>query len=274
MTALRTTGTHLDRILAKTVVTVRESIARVHREEMARRAIEAPAPVDVRPKLCTDTVALIAEIKRASPSKGRFPVDVEPASVAREYVEGGAAAISCLTDEPFFQGSLDDLRQVAAVASAASPPVAVLRKDFTTDPYQIDEARANGASLVLLIAAVLDDGQLRTFREHAEQLGMAALVEVHDEEEARRAVVSGATVIGINNRDLRSFHVDLAVTERIAPLLSSDATIVAESGIFTTQHVERMAGAGADAVLVGESLILREDRVAAVRELTGVQREH
>jgi indole-3-glycerol phosphate synthase len=274
MTELRTTGTHLDRILAKTVETVRESIARVDREEMARRAIEAPGPVDVRPKLRTDTVALIAEFKRASPSKGRFPVDVEPASVAREYVEGGAAAISCLTDKPFFQGSLDDLRQVAAVASAASPLVPVLRKDFTIDPYQIDEARANGASLVLLIAAVLDDAQLRAFREHAEQLGMAALVEVHDEEEARRVAESGATVIGINNRDLRSFHVDLAVTERIAPLLPPGATVVAESGIFTTQHVERMADAGADAVLVGESLIVRDDRIAAVRELTGVRREH
>lgn len=273
MTGLKSTGTYLDRILVKTAEAVQESIESVDREEMAARAMAAPPPVDVGLALRRDTIALIAEFKRASPSRGRFPVEVDPATVARHYVEGGAAAISCLTDSPFFQGSLDDLKQVVEIASAASPPVPVLRKDFTIDPYQVDEARANGASLVLLIVAALDDDQLVTFREHAERLGMAALVEVHDDHEARRAVDSGASLIGINNRDLRTFDVDLAVTERIAPMLPAHATIVGESGIFTAEHVERMADAGADAVLVGESLIVREDRTLAVRELTGFPRE-
>jgi indole-3-glycerol phosphate synthase len=271
MTGIRTTGTYLDRILAETVETVERSIAQMGRAEMSRQALAAPSPVV--PSLRRETVSVIAEFKRASPSRGRFPVEVQPRDVASAYVAGGVAAISCLTDEPYFQGSLGDLRDVAAVASAALPPVPVLRKDFTIDPYQIDEARANGASLVLLIVAALDDAQLREYREQAEGLGMAALVEVHDEAEVDRAAASGATLIGINNRNLRSFEVDLSVTERLAPMLPPSATIVGESGIFTPEHVARMADAGVHAVLVGESLILQDDRAAAVRALAEVPRE-
>lgn len=273
MSGIRMTGTYLDRILAETGRTIEGSIARVGREEMSRRALAAPPPVPVVPSLRRETVSVIAEFKRASPSRGRFPVEVHPREVASAYVDGGVAAISCLTDTPFFQGSLADLRDVVSVTSAAQPPVPVLRKDFTVDPYQIAEARANGASLVLLIVAALDDVQLREFREHAEGLGMAALVEVHDESEAERAIASGASLIGINNRNLRSFDVDLSVTERLAPMLPSTATIVGESGIFTAEHVARMADAGVHAVLVGESLILQDDRAAAVRALAGVPRE-
>lgn len=273
MTEARTTGTYLDRILEKTAETVKRSNADVSPGEMARLAMAAPAAIPVIPALHRDTVSVIAEFKRASPSRGRFAVDVEPGDVAAAYIEGGVAAISCLTDEPFFQGSLGDLRQVAGVASVAQPAVPVLRKDFTINPYQIDEARANGASMVLLIVAVLDDAELRHFRQHAEGLGMAALVEVHDEHEAERAVASGATLIGINNRNLRTFDVDLAVTERLSPLMPSGTTIVGESGIFTRGHVEQMANAGVHAVLVGESLILQDDRAAAVRALAEVRRE-
>jgi indole-3-glycerol phosphate synthase len=268
MTGVQETGTYLDRILARTVETVAECKGRIPDGEM-RRIAEA-TPGAIVPTLQRDHVSVIAEIKRASPSKGRFPVDVEPADVASAYVAGGVAAISCLTDEPFFQGSLQDLRKVTGVATPADVPV--LRKDFTIDPYQIDEARANSASMVLLIVAALDDVQLRVFREHAERLGMTALVEVHDDEEAKRAVDSGATLIGINNRNLRTFEVDLGVTERIAPTLPEGTTVVAESGIFTPEHVERMAAAGAHAVLVGESLIVQDDRAAAVRALAGVPR--
>jgi indole-3-glycerol phosphate synthase len=272
MTQLRETGTYLDRILGRTVETVASSKRLISAAEMAALAATAPAAAPVLPALNTDEVAIISEFKRASPSKGRFPVEIEPEDVATDYIRGGAAAISCLTDEPFFQGSLEDLRTVVGVASQTQPPVPVLRKDFTINPYQINEARANGASLVLLIVACLDDVQLREYREHAEALGMAALVEVHDDAEMERAVASGAGLIGINNRNLKTFEVDLAVTERIAPQLPDGIVVVGESGIFLREHVQRMASAGVHAVLVGESLIVQHDRVTAVRELSGVTR--
>jgi indole-3-glycerol phosphate synthase len=272
MTQVRETGTYLDRILTRTVETVEASKVAVPAAEMATRAQEAPPAVPAMSALRTEAVTVISEFKRASPSKGRFPVEIEPQRVAEEYIRGGAAAISCLTDEPFFQGSLDDLRSVVEVASQAQPSVPVLRKDFTIDPYQIDEARANGASMVLLIVACLDDVQLRGFREHAEALGMTALVEIHDEDEAERAVASGAGLIGINNRNLKTFEVDLGVTERITPQLPEGTTVVGESGIFLCEHVERMADAGVHAVLVGESLIVQDDRAAAVKALSGVPR--
>jgi len=266
------TGTYLDRILARTATDLDDRKARTSVAELQERFADAPAPVDLPAALRRDTVTVIAEIKRASPSKGRFPVEFEPAEVAAAYVEGGVAGISCLTDEPFFQGSLADLASVTALASAHQPPVGVLRKDFIIDPYQIDEARAHGASCVLLIVAALDDAQLRDYREHAEGLGMSALVEIHEAAEAERAVASGASLIGINNRNLRTFDVDLAVTEALAPELPASTTIVGESGIFTAEHVARLASSGIHAVLVGESLIVQDDRAAAVRAIAGVSR--
>jgi indole-3-glycerol phosphate synthase len=266
------TGTYLDRILARTAKELEERKARTPVTELRERFAGAPAPVDVPAALRRDTVTVIAEIKRASPSKGRFPVAFEPAEVAAAYIDGRVAAISCLTDEPFFQGSLTDLAAVTAVASAHQPPVGVLRKDFIIDPYQVDEARAHGASCILLIVAALDDAQLRDYREHAEALGMSALVEVHEAAEAERAVASGATLIGINNRNLRTFEVDLAVTESLALSLPAGTTIVGESGIFTKEHVARLARSGVHAVLVGESLIVQHDRAAAVRAIAGVPR--
>ncbi|MCA9833589.1 MAG: indole-3-glycerol phosphate synthase TrpC [Thermomicrobiales bacterium] len=264
---MRETGTYLDRILVRTAETVATSKAAISPAEMARMA-RATTPA-VPTELSREQVTVIAEFKRASPSKGVFPVQIDPESVANAYIEGGVAAISCLTDAPFFQGSLDDLDAVVATSASRVP---VLRKDFTIDTYQIDEARAHGASLILLIVAALDDAQLREYRLQAEELGMAALVEVHDEAEAERAVASGASLIGINNRDLRSFVTDLATTELIAPMLPANTTIVGESGIFTVEDVTRMAAVGVDAVLVGESLILQQDRAAAVRALAGVEK--
>ncbi len=267
MTQVRETGTYLDRILQRTAETVAASKVAVSPAEMARLAAEAiPA---VQPVLQRDTITLIAEFKRASPSKGVFPVEIDPADVASAYIDGGASAISCLTDEPFFQGSLTDLETVVATSAGRVP---VLRKDFTIDAYQIDEARVHGASMILLIVAALDDAQLRDYRQQTEALGMTALVEVHDEAEAELAVNSGASLIGINNRDLRSFVTDLGTTERIAPMLPPDATIVGESGIFTVDDVARMASCGVDTILVGESLILQADRAAAVRALTSVRK--
>lgn len=267
MSTIRQTGTYLDRILARTVETVAADKRELSPSAMAGKARFAPAAVPS--SLKRDTLTVIAEFKRASPSKGRFPVEVCAAEVAESYIAGGAAAISCLTDEPFFEGSLADLREVVRTAAGRVP---VLRKDFTIDSYQIDQARAHGASMILLIVACLDDGQLREYREHAEAMGMTALVEVHDEAEAERAVASGARIIGINNRDLRSFHTDLGVTERIAPMLPKGTIIVGESGIHTVADAERMATAGVDAILVGESLIVQPDRAEAVRALASVRR--
>jgi indole-3-glycerol phosphate synthase len=270
MTSVKETGTYLDRILIQTAHDLETRKAKVPVDQLRARAESMPKPVNVERALRRETISVIGEIKKASPSKGTFPVDVDPADVAGAYIDGGVAAISCLTDEPFFKGSLADLEIVAGVASKASPPVPVLRKDFIIDTYQIDEARAYGASMVLLIVAALDDRQLRDFREYAQALGLAALVEIHDTEERARAVGSGATLIGINNRSLKTFDVDLGMTERLTPNLPSRTTIVGESGIFTKEHVERLAQAGVDAVLVGESLILQEDRSAAVRAIAGV----
>ncbi|MGC4191891.1 MAG: indole-3-glycerol phosphate synthase TrpC [Thermomicrobiales bacterium] len=268
------TGTYLDRILAQTAKDVETRKALISRDALHVKAAEQPVPIDVEVALNRDCVTVIAEIKRASPSKGIFPVSVVPSEIATAYIEGGAAAISCLTDEPFFKGSLADLETVTRTAYAARNPIGVLRKDFMLDRYQIDEARAFGASCILLIVAALDDATLADLHAYARSIGLSVLVEVHDEEEAGRAVAAGSTLIGINNRDLRSFHVDLAATERIAPTLPAGTTIVGESGIFTTDDVARLADAGVAAVLVGESLIMHDDRAAATRALAGVPRVH
>lgn len=269
---MKETGTYLDRILAQTAIDLEARKQDTDLETLQGRMQSAPPVADVAAALNQDTIGVIAEIKKASPSKGKFPVDVVPRDVASSYVDGGAVAISCLTDEPFFQGSLADLGEVATIASQSGPAVPVLRKDFVIDTFQIDEARAYGASMVLLIVACLEDRQLRDFREYAESLGMSALVEIHDAEESARAVGSGASIIGVNNRNLRTFEVDLGVTERLAETLPDQTTLIGESGIFTREHVERLAPSGISAILVGESLILQPDRAKAVRELSGVAR--
>ncbi|MGC4106080.1 MAG: indole-3-glycerol phosphate synthase TrpC [Thermomicrobiales bacterium] len=266
------TGTYLDRILVQTAKDVETRKALVSRDALFAKAAEQPEPINVTAALNRDHVTVIAEIKRASPSKGTFPVSVVPSEIATAYIDGGAAAISCLTDEPFFKGTLTDLEAVTRTSYSSQSPIGVLRKDFMLDRYQIDEARAFGASCILLIVAALDDATLADLHTYATSLGLSVLVEVHDEEEARRAVAVRSTLIGINNRDLRSFHVDLATTERIAPLLPPGTTVVGESGIFTPGDVSRLAAIGVAAVLVGESLILQDDRAAAVRALSGVSR--
>jgi indole-3-glycerol phosphate synthase len=212
---------------------------------------------------------VIAEYKRASPSKGRFPVEIEPVVLASEYAEGGARAISVLTDEPFFQGSIADLTAAATVAHSNHPALAVLRKDFILDEYQILEARAAAADAILLIVGALGQPALTRLLDFAGAIGLDALVEVHDEEELGRAEAAGARIIGVNNRDLRTFAVDLATTERLASIRSQPSLLVAESGIHNRADVERLEAAGADAVLVGESLVLAKDRSAAIRHLRG-----
>lgn len=266
------TDTYLDRILEQTFKDLAVRKALIGVDALREKAALQPAPVDFEAALIQDTVTVIAEFKRASPSKGIFPVSIAPAEIAAEYIAGGASGISCLTDEPFFKGSLADLEVISEAGFAASPQIGVLRKDFIIDRFQIDEARAFGASCILLIAAALDDATLADLFRHARDMGLSVLVEIHDEDEGNRAVASGATLIGINNRDLRSFKVDLGISERLAPMLPAGCTVVGESGISSNEDVARLAKAGVHAVLVGESLVLQDDRIAATRALTGVPR--
>jgi len=217
----------------------------------------------------SSTVALIAEVKRASPSAGVIRQDVRPAELARQYEAAGAACISVLTDRPFFQGSLDDLREVR---SAVHLPV--LRKDFILDERQILESIQGGADAILLIAALLDHARLRQLYQLALRAGLAALIEVHDERDLDRALAAGATLIGINNRDLHTFQVDLVTTERLAAALWSrsakqERLLVSESGIKTPADIERVRRAGARAVLVGETLVRAPNIRNAVTELLG-----
>jgi indole-3-glycerol phosphate synthase len=213
-------------------------------------------------------LAVIAEIKRRSPSKGDLAPDLDPADTARAYAAGGAACLSVLTDGPFFGGELDDLR---AAREASGLPV--LRKDFTVDPLQLVEARAAGADAALLIVAALpDDGLLRALHETATGLGLAVLVETHDEPELDRALALGPHVVGVNARDLGTFGEDLSVGERMAKRIPPAVVAVAESAIRTVDDARRMAAAGFDAVLVGEALVRAADPTGLVGAFTAVPR--
>lgn len=211
-----------------------------------------------------DRVAVIAEVKRRSPSAGWIRPDATAAEVARWYESAGASAISVLTDREYFGGTLADLE---AVRSGVDVPV--LRKDFVLDAVQLWEARAAGADAVLLIVRILDDALLADLLSLSAELGMSALVEVHDARELDRALGAGAEVIGVNNRDLATFRTDLGLTERLAPHVPADRILVAESGIRTAVDVDRMGAAGADAILVGESLMREPDPELAAKGLVG-----
>jgi indole-3-glycerol phosphate synthase len=210
------------------------------------------------------TVGLIAEVKKASPSAGVICPDFDPVRIARDYEAAGASCLSVLTDEPFFQGRLEYLRDIRAAVK-----LPLLRKDFIIDERQILEAIEWGADAILLIVAILDDERLRHFHTLAMEAGLAALVEVHDAAELERALAIGAPLIGVNNRDLKTFTVDLGTTERLAAKLAGRALLVAESGIHSRADVERLQRCGAGAILVGESLMRGGNIAAKVGELLG-----
>jgi indole-3-glycerol phosphate synthase len=258
------TDTILDKILARKVEEIAERKAQVPLYDMMEEALISPYGVrDMISALQKDTVALIAEVKRASPSKGILIEDFAPVMIATTYNQNGASAISVLTDEDFFMGHLNYL---TAVRESVTVPV--LRKDFVIDPYQVYEGRIAGADAILLIVAALSDSQLEGLYEVVTGLDMTALIEVHNEEEMERVLKLGAKLIGINNRNLKTFKVDLETTARLANLVNDDVVLVAESGIKNTSDVKRMGELGAHAVLVGGSLVKSDDMVQSVREFS------
>jgi indole-3-glycerol phosphate synthase len=261
------TDTILDKILAQKVEEVAAAKARLPLAELCQKAEASPKPKDFAGALRRDTVALIAEVKKASPSKGILIEDFDPLAIGKAYAENGAAAISILTDEKFFMGHLDYLRLLSAEL-----PIPTLRKDFVIDPYQVYEAREAGAAAVLLIVMALEDAQMADLHALITDLGMAALVEVHNEEELERALKLNAKLIGVNNRDLKSFHVDMGTTERIARLCPPEITLVAESGIKSAEDVAAMGRLGASAVLIGEGLVTSGKLAETVREFSSQKR--
>ena len=267
-------------ILEKILEQKKLEIAALDAVELRRAAESSPAPRDflsaisrrgrLRPRL-------IAELKRASPSKGMLAPHLDLLQVAELYIQNGASAISVLTDEKFFLGTLDTLRELRNLPPQADrggmdAAIPLLRKDFIIDETQIHEARASGADAILLIAAALPDKwRFAELHACALSLGLTALVEVHDEAETERALaIPGIRLIGINNRNLATFEVTLATTERLRPMIPDDVMVVAESGIFTAADVERLAQANVDAILVGEALVTSGDIPAKVRELAGI----
>ncbi|MGC8793855.1 MAG: indole-3-glycerol phosphate synthase TrpC [Bryobacteraceae bacterium] len=231
------------------------------RDELERRAA-AIVRRDFAGALRRDPPAIIAEIKRASPSRGTLAEGIEPARIAMAYEKGGAAALSVLTEQDYFRGSLHDLEEARGATK-----LPVLRKDFTLDEYDVAEAAACGADAVLLIAALLPTAELRRLREYAEGLGMAALVEVHDDVELASALESGAGIVGVNNRNLRTFEVSLETSLELAALMPPDVIKVSESGIHSAAGIRKLREAGYQAFLVGEFLMQAADPEAALRSL-------
>ena len=259
------TGTILDEIVVVKRLDLERAKAETPRSALEAQVSTLPSPRSLIGALQSEGVALIAEVKKASPSRGLLVPDFDPVVLARTYAENGAAAISVLTETPHFQGRLEFLAAIKEELGPSCPPL--LRKDFIFDEYQVWEARAWGADAILLIASILDEDEMRMLRTEAQNLGMDVLVEAHTESEVQAALSAGASLIGINNRDLKTFDVDLETTRRLRHLIPAEKVVVAESGIFTRDDVAMVAEWGVDAVLVGEGLVKSGDVGAKVREL-------
>lgn len=255
----------LDEIVAGVRADLASRAAVMTEADLIASLADVAPPRDPMPQLRSAGSSVIAEVKRRSPSKGELAPIPDPAALATAYAAGGAAAISVLTEQRRFGGSLEDLRAVRAAVD-----VPLLRKDFVVEPYQVLEARAAGADLVLLIVAALTDDTLRRLHDQARELGLQVLVEVHDEAETERAVALGAELLGVNSRNLKTLAVDAATFGRLAPMVPGDRVLVAESGISGAADVQRFVDEGARAVLVGEALVGDGDPAAAVRSMTGL----
>lgn len=262
-------ATILDTIVARRRLDVAGAKVRAPLAGLQRQLATAPAPLDFAERLQRDRpMAVIAEVKRASPSKGDIAPGMDAVAQALKYATGGAAGISVLTEPAWFKGTLDDMAGVrAAIEPMGAGRPAVLRKDFIIDPYQVVEARVCGADTVLLIVAALADGELADLMALSRELGMEPLVEVNNADEMSRALDAGANVIGVNNRDLRTFTVDLGTTDRLAGMAGADVILAALSGISERADVERFEAVGASAILVGEALMVASDPAAKIREL-------
>lgn len=252
----------LDEIIDGVLADLEERQKAVSLEDLKQRAAAAAPPRDALRALGGDGVSVIAEVKRSSPSKGALAAIADPAALARDYEAGGAKVISVLTERRRFGGSLEDLAAVRA-----NVDICVLRKDFIVTAYQLWEARAHGADLALLIVAALEQEALVSLIERAESIGLTPLVEVHTEEEVARAVAAGAKIIGVNARDLKTLEVDRGTFARLAPLIPDEVIKIAESGVRGPHDLLAYATAGADAVLVGESLVTGRDPRTAVADL-------
>lgn len=256
----------LDKLTAASKKNVAADKEKVSLQEMKKRALAAPKKegFPFEKALSQPGLSFICEVKKASPSKGLIAPDFPYVEIAKEYERAGASAISVLAERDYFLGSP---QYVGEIAQAVSIPV--LRKDFIIDEYQIYEARAIGAAAVLLICAILDDATLKRFFDLADSLGLSALVEAHDEEEVQRALACGARVIGVNNRNLKDFTVSLDTSCRLRPLVPADKIFVAESGIKTPAHTQKLRDHGVDAVLIGETFMRAADKKAMLQALKG-----
>lgn len=254
----------LDDIAGKRKEQLRRDMDAVSLETVKRAAEHSPPPLDFKKALQKDRLSVIAEVKKASPSKGLICRDFQPAQIARNYEAAGADAVSVLTEESYFQGSSEVLREVRAEVE-----IPILRKDFILSPYQIYEARAIGADAILLIAALLSSEKLREFKKIADSLGLACLMEAHNEEELEKVLGAGAEIVGINNRDLKTFRVDLGATARLARLVPQECVLVSESGVKKRSDFLAAEKSGAKAVLIGETLMRSKNPAATLRELRG-----
>jgi len=267
----------LDEIVAHKRIELAQTRRSIPLDRLEALGAQRQAPLNLGEALRKTGVGLIAEVKRASPSRGEFALELEPEELAEIYAVNGAAAISVLTDQQFFRGQLEFIPRIKARlagATDASHRLPLLRKDFVFDPYQVIESYAYGADALLLVVAILSDNVLRELLQLSRDLGMSALVEVHDERELERALENKAEIVGINNRDLRDFSVDLETFGRLATNLPATVVAVAESGVYSAADVRRLKAMGADAVLVGEALVTATDVGMKVQELAYAGGKH